>query len=144
MCGSLVRLFGAGLIVLPFFIALPNFSQVSKNLQENSTLRVAIDLVLLDVSVLFADIQAVECCARDGCNSRSETDDCCQGPLPGSAKYYQAEPNVSKEIFHSYVSFYSRINVSLTRDMVSPRTSRSDIPFDAPPVAPDGSLPLLI
>ena len=47
----LVRTFGAVLVAVLSFIAPPNFSQVSKGLGENSTLRVAIDLVLLDVSV---------------------------------------------------------------------------------------------
>ena len=46
-----VRMFGATVLSVLFFIAPPNFSQVSKSLQESSTLRVAIDLVLLDVTV---------------------------------------------------------------------------------------------
>ena len=94
-------------------------------------------------SSLFAGGQAMECCAWGGCTTGSPAGDCCQVPLSGS-KYLQAETNVSKEIFHSYVSPSSWINVYLPPDKISFRTLHSEVPFNALPLEREGSLPLLI
>ena len=113
-------------------------------------LTIVLSLVLLAasgdcVSLFFADGQGMDCCATGACGARTQTDDCCQVPLSGSAKYFQAEASVSKEIFHSYLSSSCRrVSVLLPRDAVSSRTAHSENPLDALLDASNGSLPLLI
>ena len=58
--GSFVRLFCSGVIVLSLLIALPTFSQIDKTRPpEKPSLRIAVDLALLDVSVQDKNGQAV-------------------------------------------------------------------------------------
>lgn len=97
------------------------------------------------VNLRLADGPAMDCCMRDGCdNDRSQAGDCCLAQLPDSAKYFQAEANVSKELFRSHVCSVEPVCLLVPRDSGSLPISHSGIAFHERHAAPDGSLPLLI